>query len=200
MQNWLKQVGLCRIATRRIFGGAEWRSASSRWRRLRLADYLLYSISSVGRWRPNQSASVECGKPQVDNIQRLATNSRAHRPLPFLYVSTGVETTSPTLDPSPVAVASSAFIGETIAEWLQHITADGYRVGWRSPRLIRCVRSSFLLRRAFARCRRRDCEPMENKQRALENLERFLREDRRVRLSKWPRSGKRCWPSRLSIG
>lgn len=89
------------------------------------ADYLLYvDKQAVGALEAKPAGHTLSGvKPQVDKYSKgLPGNLPAPiRPLPFLYVSTGVETTFINLfDPEPRSRRVFSFHRpETIAEWMQ---------------------------------------------------------------------------------
>ena len=129
------------------------------------ADYLLYvDKQAVGALEAKPAGFTLSGvKPQVDKYSKgLPANLPAPiRPLPFLYVSTGVETNFVNLlDPEPRSRCVFSFHRpETIAEWMQ-----------AAPSTLRG--------------RLRAMPPVEiaglweNKRRALENLEKSFREDR----------------------
>lgn len=125
-------------------------------------------------------------KPQLDKYSSgLPANLPAPiRPLPFLYVSTGVETTfTNLLDPDPRSRRLFSFHRpETIAEWLQAHNLPDWVRGWGGdpPTLgaARAVLPSSLRGRLRAMPPVAIANLWENKRRALENLEKSFREDR----------------------
>jgi len=152
------------------------------------ADYLLYvDKQAVGALEAKPEGHTLSGvKPQVDKYSTgLPANLPAPiRPLPFLYVSTGVETNfTNLLDPAPRSRRVFSFPRpETIAEWMQaHDLPDWIR-GWGGdpPTLdpARAVLPSSLRARLRAMPPVAIANLWENKQRALENLEKSFHDDR----------------------
>jgi type I restriction enzyme R subunit len=152
------------------------------------ADYLLYvDKQAVGALEAKPVGFTLIGvKPQIDKYSYgLPANLPAPiRPLPFLYVSTGIETNFVNLlDPHPRSRRVFGFHRpETIAEWLQaHNLSDWVR-GWGGdPPALDAVRGVLP---SSLRARLRAMPPVaianlwENKRRALENLEESFRDDR----------------------
>jgi type I restriction enzyme R subunit len=100
------------------------------------ADYLLYvDKQAVGALEAKPVGLTLSGvKPQVDKYSKgLPANLPAPiRPLPFLYVSTGVETNVVNLlDPEPRSRRVFSFHRpETIAEWMQSHNLPDWIRGW----------------------------------------------------------------------
>jgi len=152
------------------------------------ADYLLYVDKQVvGALEAKPVGFTLSGvKPQVDKYSKgLPANLPAPiRPLPFLYVSTGVETNFVNLlDPEPRSRRVFSFHRpETIAEWMQsHNLLDWIRSWGGAPRALDPARAALP---SSLRGRLRAMPPVaianlwENKRRALENLEKSLHDDR----------------------
>ncbi|HEY6419167.1 MAG TPA: type I restriction-modification enzyme R subunit C-terminal domain-containing protein [Candidatus Binataceae bacterium] len=152
------------------------------------ADYLLYlDKQAVGAVEAKPEGFTLSGvKPQVDKYSTgLPANLPAPiRPLPFLYVSTGIETTfTNLLDPEPRSRRVFSFHRpETIAEWMQaHNLPDWVRAWGGEPPALDPARAALP---STLRARLRAMPPVAianlwaNKQRALENLEKSFREDR----------------------
>jgi type I restriction enzyme, R subunit len=152
------------------------------------ADYLLYvDKQAVGALEAKPVGFTLAGvKPQVDKYSEgLPPNLPAPiRPLPFLYASTGVETNFVNLlDPEPRSRRVFNFHRpETIAEWLQARNLPDWTHGWDGdlPALdaVRAVLPSLLRARLRAMPPVAIADLWENKQRALENLEKSFRDDR----------------------
>jgi len=152
------------------------------------ADYLLYvDKQAVGALEAKPVGFTLSGvKPQVDKYSRgLPDNLPARiRPLPFLYVSTGVETNFINLlDPEPRSRRVFSFHRpETLAEWLQARNLPDWVRGWGGdpPTLdtARAVLPSSLRPRLRAMPPVTIADLWENKRRTLENLEKSLRDDR----------------------
>ncbi len=152
------------------------------------ADYLLYvDKQAVGALEAKPVGFTLSGvKPQVDKYSKgLPANLPAPiRPLPFLYVSTGVETNFVNLlDPEPRSRRVFSFHRpETIAEWMQSHNLPDWIRGWGGePPALDPERAALP---SSLRARLRAMPPVaiadlwENKQRALENLENSLHDDR----------------------
>ena len=152
------------------------------------ADYLLYvDKRAVGALEAKPAGFTLSGiKPQIDkySVGLPANLPAAIRPLPFLYVSTGVETVfTNLLDPEPRSRSVFSFHRpETIAEWLQAQNPSDWIRGWGGdPPSLDATRAALP---SSLRSRLRVMPPIaianlwENKRRALENLERSFREDR----------------------
>jgi type I restriction enzyme, R subunit len=152
------------------------------------ADYLLYvDREAVGALEAKPAGFTLTGvKPQIDKYSNgLPAGLPAPiRPLPFLYVSTGIETNFVNLlDPEPRSRRVFNFHRpETIAEWLQAHNLPDWIRGWGGdPPALDAVRSVLP---SSLRARLRAMPPVaianlwENKQRALENLEKSFRNDR----------------------
>ena len=152
------------------------------------ADYLLYvDRQAVGAVEAKPAGFTLTGvKPQIDKYSKgLPANLPAPiRPLPFLYVSTGVETNFVNLlDPEPRSRRVFSFHRpETIAEWLQANNLPDWVRGWGgTPPPLDAARVTLP---SSLRARLRAMPPVEianlweNKRRALENLEKSFREDR----------------------
>jgi hypothetical protein len=152
------------------------------------ADYLLYvDKQAVGALEAKPAGFTLTGvKPQIDKYSNgLPTGLPAPiRPLPFVYVSTGIETNFVNLlDPEPRSRRIFNFHRpETIAEWLQaHNLPEWVRAWGGDPPALNAVRAVLP---SSLRARLRAMPPVaianlwENKQRALENLERSFRDDR----------------------
>ena len=152
------------------------------------ADYLLYvDKRAVGALEAKPAGFTLSGvKPQVDKYSvGLPANLPAPLcPLPFLYVSTGIETNfTNLLDPEPRSRRIFNFHRpETIAEWLQAENLPDWVRGWGGiPPLLDAacaVLPSSLRSRLQAMPPIVIANLWENKRRALENLERSLRENR----------------------
>lgn len=152
------------------------------------ADYLLYvDKQAVGALEAKPVGRTLSGvKPQIDTYSAgLPANLRAPiRPLPFLYISTGVETKFVNLlDPEPRSRSVFSFHRpETIAEWLQTQTLPDWvrRWGGEPPDLpaSRATIPSSLRARLRAMPPVEIADLWENKRRALENLEKSFSEDR----------------------
>jgi len=152
------------------------------------ADYLLYvDKQAVGALEAKPAGFTLTGvKPQIDKYSNgLPTGLPAPiRPLPFLYVSTGIETNFVNLlDPEPRSRRIFNFHRpETIAEWLQARNLPEWIRGWggNPPALdaARAVLPSSLRARLRAMPPVAIADLWENKQRALENLEKSFRDDR----------------------
>jgi type I restriction enzyme R subunit len=152
------------------------------------ADYLLYvDKEAVGALEAKPAGFTLSGvKPQVDKYSNgLPPNLPARiRPLPFLYVSTGIETYfTNLLDPDPRSRrVFNVHRPETIAEWLHADTLTKWVRGWGGVAPV--LGGPRALWPASLRGRLRAMPPVaianlwENKQRALENLEKSFREDR----------------------
>src|SRR6266545_3371364 len=154
------------------------------------ADYLLFvDGQAVGALEAKKEGFGLTGvEPQVKSYSDgLPTKLTApHRPLPFLYLSTGVETRFVNLfDPRPRSRAVSTFHRpETLAEWLRADTLPA----WQASRAVSGgvseapVQSSS--RPSTLRARLQRMPPVyvpnlwPNKVEALQNLERSLAEDR----------------------
>ncbi len=101
------------------------------------ADYILYlERQAVGALEAKPAGFTLSGvKPQVDKYSEgLPANlSALIRPLPFLYVSTGIETSfANLLDPQARSRRVFSFHRpDTIAEWLQSPSLPEWVRGWR---------------------------------------------------------------------
>ena len=152
------------------------------------ADYLLYvDKQAVGALEAKPLGFTLTGvKPQIDKYSYgLPANLPAPiRPLPFLYVSTGIETNFVNLlDPEPRSRRVFNFHRpETIAEWLQAHNLPDWMRGWGGDPLAldagRAVLPSSLRARLRAMPPVAIANLWENKQRALENLEKSFHDDR----------------------
>jgi len=152
------------------------------------ADYILYvDQQPVGALEAKAAGHTLGGvAPQVNKYgEGLPSNLDAPiRPLPFLYVSTGVETTFRNqLDPEPRSrPVFSVHRPETIADWLKapKLTDWIQSLGGDLPE----VDAAHLNLPSSLRARLRAMPPVsipnlwKNKQMALENLERSLAADR----------------------
>ena len=102
------------------------------------ADYILYlERQAVGALEAKPAGFTLSGvKPQVDKYSEgLPANlSALIRPLPFLYVSTGIETSfANLLDPQARSRRVFSFHRpDTIAEWLQSPSLPEWVRGWRA--------------------------------------------------------------------
>ncbi|MGB3552056.1 MAG: type I restriction-modification enzyme R subunit C-terminal domain-containing protein [Candidatus Binatus sp.] len=152
------------------------------------ADYLLYmDKQAIGALEAKPVGFTLSGvKPQVDKYSKglPASLPAPIRPLPFLYVSTGVETNFVNLlDPEPRSRRIFSFHRpETIAEWMQSHNLPDWIRGWGgAPPALDPARAALP---SSLRARLRAMPPVaianlwENKQRALENLEKSLHDDR----------------------
>jgi type I restriction enzyme, R subunit len=152
------------------------------------ADYLLYvDKQAVGALEAKPVGFTLSGvKPQVDKYSKglPASLPAPIRPLPFLYVSTGVETNFVNLlDPEPRSRRVFSFHRpDTIAEWIQSHNLPDWIRGWGGePPALDPARAALP---SSLRARLRAMPPVaiadlwENKQRALENLEKSLHDDR----------------------
>ncbi|MDO8433853.1 MAG: type I restriction-modification enzyme R subunit C-terminal domain-containing protein [Candidatus Binatus sp.] len=152
------------------------------------ADYLLYvDKQAVAALEAKPAGFPLSGvKPQIDKYSEgLPHNLPAPiRPLPFLYMSTGVATNFVNLlDPEPRSRRVFSFHRpETIAEWMQAHNLPDWIGGWGGtpPALDpkRAVLPSSLRARLSAMPPVAIADLWENKQRALENLEKSLHDDR----------------------
>ena len=162
------------------------------------ADYILYlDKQAIGALEAKPAGFTLSGvKPQVDKYSEgLPPGLPASiRPLPFLYVSTGIETSFVNLlDPQARGRRVFSFHRpETIAEWLQSPNLTEWVRGWGNPSEVGQAFQPVILptlteaRAALPsslRARLRAMPPVaianlwENKRRALENLEMSLRDD-----------------------
>lgn len=152
------------------------------------ADYILYlDKQAIGAVEAKPAGFTLSGvKPQIDKYSKgLPPNLTASiRPLPFLYVSTGIETYFVNLlDPQARSRRVFSFHRpDTIAEWLQSPNLSEYVRGWggEPPRMgeNRAVLPSSLRARIRAMPPVTIANLWENKRRALENLEKSFSEDR----------------------
>jgi len=152
------------------------------------ADHLLYvDKHAVGALEAKPAGFTLSGvKPQVDKYSRgLPDNLPAPiRPLPFLYVSTGVETNFINLlDQEPRSRSLFGFHRpETLAEWLQARNLPDWVRAWGGdPPTLDAARAALP---SSLRARLRAMPPVtiadlwENKRCALENLEESFHDDR----------------------
>jgi type I restriction enzyme R subunit len=163
------------------------------------ADYILYlDKQAVGALEAKPAGFTLSGvKPQIDKYSEgLPPNLPASiRPLPFLYVSTGIETYFVNLlDPQARSRRVFTFHRpETIAEWLQSPNLPEYVRGWGGcsqvgqafqPVILPAMSENRAALPSSLRARLRTMPPVtianlwENKRRALENLEKSFRDDR----------------------
>ena len=169
---WPRRAGSCRTATRSTCRPAgESRFASSRWLKgYGYADYLLYmDKQAIGALEAKPVGFTLSGvKPQVDKYSNglPASFPAPIRPLPFLYVSTGVETNFVNLlDPEPRSRRVFSFHRpETIAEWMQAHNLPDWIRGWGGDAACsrsRASRTAFVAARTPSRdaagC---DCQPV----------------------------------------
>ena len=163
------------------------------------ADYILYlDKQAIGALEAKPAGFTLSGvKPQVDKYSEgLPPGLPAPiRPLPFLYVSTGIETSFINLlDPQARSRRVFSFHRpETVAEWLQSPNLTEWVRGWGSRFevgqafqlvILPTLTEARATLPSSLRARLRAMPPVaianlwENKRRALENLEKSLRDDR----------------------
>ncbi len=154
------------------------------------ADYLLFvDGQAVGALEAKKEGFGLTGvEPQVKSYSDgLPTKLTApHRPLPFLYLSTGVETRFVNLfDPRPRSRAVSGFHRpETLAEWLRADTLSVWLASRAGSGGVSEAPVQSSSRPSTLRARLQRMPPVyipnlwPNKVEALQNLERSLAEDR----------------------